>query len=122
MYDDLSDDPVTPLRFNSLTLGILATLVWMVLAGLWVQHRYDVPSLTEYKASAEHVLACRPQGGPVDVVQMNRCLEGNYDRLLGAWRQETGLMVVLPPMLAWIVALLHNLTRELGLFRCRKEA
>lgn len=115
---DLPDDPLATLRWNGLTIGILVTLVWMLLAGLWVQHRHDVPSIAEYKATQTHVAACNT----ADVVVVNQCLDDNYDRLLADWRVETGVVVVLPPMIAWILALLRNISMELGLFRRRKEA
>lgn len=98
---------------RALTRGVLATVAWMMVAGLCVQHRHDVPSITEYKSSVANVTSC----AAADVQLLNQCLDDKYERLLSGWRSELATAVVLPPMLAWIAALLGSLGRDLGLLR-----
>ena len=99
-------------------LGLLATLAWLVLSGVAVQHHHDVPTIIEFKGSLANVTACPGR----DIRLVNDCLDANYARRLGAWRSEMGTTVVLPPMLAWIVALLHSLASGFGLIRRRQRA
>jgi hypothetical protein len=116
MYDTTEHEP--KLRFNGLTLGILATVLWMLAAGLVVQHRHDVPSLAAFKGSIANVAVC----ATTEVRQLNICLDDRYQALLGDWRRETAVAVVLPPMLGWILVALHGLAGGAGLFRRRQRA
>ncbi len=106
------------LRFNGLTLGVIATWAWILMVGLYVHHHHHVPSLIEYKSAQSNVAACSAP----DVRLLNNCLDEHYAGLLSAWRTDAGVEVVLPPALAWIAALLHNLAGGFGLLRRRQRA
>ena len=106
------------LRLNGLTMGVIATWVWIVLAGLYVHHHHQVPSLVEYKSAEANVVACAAP----DIRGLNNCLDRHYAGLLEAWRVDAGTEVVLPPALAWIAVLLHSLATGAGLFRRRQRA
>jgi tetrahydromethanopterin S-methyltransferase subunit F len=116
MHDTPEND--IRLRFNGLTLGVLLTVLWMTVAGYVVQHRNEVPSEAVFKGSQTNAATCAVR----DVRILNQCLDEKYDRLLSNWRTEAGVAVVMPPMLAWIAALLHSLAYSCGLFRRRQGA
>lgn len=100
-----------------ITRGVLVTVAWMMLAGLCVQHRHNVPSIAEFKGSVANVSLCAAP----DVRAVNQCLDEKYEAILSNWRTETGVAVVLPPMLGWMIALLHSLGQDL-LWRRRQRA
>lgn len=106
------------LRLNGLALGVVATWVWILFAGLYVHHRHQVPSLAEFKSASSNVAICTAP----DVRLVNQCLDDRYAALMSAWRTDVGKTVVLPPMLGWIGALLHSLAHGFGLFRRRQRA
>ena len=101
-----------------LAAGGLAAVAGMLAAGFFVQHRHAVPSVAEYKGASANVAACPS----ADVRLVNLCLDQKYEHLLTDWRTETGVAVVLPPMLGWIGALLCSLAEGAGLFRRRQRA
>ncbi|HLN24999.1 MAG TPA: hypothetical protein VK558_13570 [Patescibacteria group bacterium] len=116
MHDSPEND--VKLRFNGVTLGVLLTVLWMVLAGYVVQHRNEVPSEAVFKGSLTNASTCAIR----DVRGLNQCLDDKYDQMLSNWRTETGVAVVMPPMLAWVAALLHSLACGCGLLRRRQGA
>lgn len=99
-------------------LGIATTLAWLLLSGIYVQQQHQVPSITEFKASLANLTTC--PGGDIRLV--NDCLDAAYAHRLAAWRSDMGTAVVLPPMLGWIIALLHSLASGFGLIRRRQRA
>lgn len=107
------DVPSDRFALNGLTLGMLATLAWILFAGFLVQERHGVPPIAEYKGMAANVAAC--QVGTVR--QINQCLDARYASLLADWRSDAAVMVAMPPMLGWSLALLFCLWREASRFR-----
>lgn len=108
-----------PRRWSyGLALAVLTTLLWIVLTGSIIQQRHNVPSIAEFKGKQANVAACVAP----DVRRVNDCLDLTYSRELAEWRNEMGTIVILPPMLAWILALLHSLGTDYGLFGRRQRA
>lgn len=103
-------------RLNWLGIGAAATLCWILTSGMVVEHRHGVPSLAQFKAAQANLRDC-PKS---DVRLANQCLDDRYDALLSAWRQETATVVVLPPMMMWILALLSSLGLSAGVVRLRR--
>ena len=102
-------------RRNWLGIGVAATLCWILALGLVVEHRHAVPSLLAFKGAFANLQDC-PNS---DVRLANQCLDDHYEALLAAWRQETAAVVVLPPMSAWILALLGSLGMSAGTLQRR---
>ena len=116
MHDMPEND--VKLRFNGVTLGVLLTVLWMVLAGYVVQHRNEVPSEAVFKGSLTNAATCAVIR---DVRGLNQCLDEQYSQRLSHWRAETGVAVVMPPMLAWVCALLYSLACGAGLLGRRRQ-